>query len=132
MTTSDPISDMLVRIRNAGRVLHPTLRMPHSRIKVDIASVLKREGYIEDYSVEEHDSNKKSIGINLKYKDKRHVIDGMKRISRPSCRVYVGADEIPRVLAGLGIVIMTTPAGVITGKEAKKLHVGGELLCTIW
>jgi len=132
MSMSDTIADMLTRIRNAGNVQHPRVSMPSSEFKTSIARVLREEGYISDYQVDDFGDNKKELQIGLKYKKNVHVIEGIKRISHPSLRVYVGAPEIPRVLGGLGIVIMTTPNGVMTGKKAKKQNVGGEVLCYVW
>ena len=132
MNISDTIADMLTRIRNAGNVHHPRVSMPASGSKTSIARVLREEGYISDYQVDDLGDNKKELQIGLKYKNNTHVIEGIKRISHPSLRVYVGAAEIPRVLGGLGIAIMTTPKGIMTGKKAKKQNVGGEVLCYVW
>ncbi len=132
MNMSDPIADMLTRIRNAGKVMHPEVSLPSSRLKNAIVDVLKKEGYIADYTIEDDGNNKKRLKINLKYKNNTHVIEGLKRISLPSLRVYVSAKEIPRVLGGLGIVIMTTPNGVMNGKQAEKESLGGEVLCYVW
>jgi len=132
MSMSDPIADMLTRIRNAGKVQHPSVVMPASKMKTAVAGVLKDEGYILDYSVNDQKNNKKELKIDLKYKNKVHVIEGIERVSRSSLRKYVNAKEIPRVLGGLGIVIMTTPNGVISGKQAKKNNTGGEVLCYVW
>lgn len=127
---SDPISDMLTRLRNAGRALQPAVELPHSRIKESIAKILRREGYIADVAV---DGNAvKKIKIRLKYRGKKSVIEGLKRVSRPGLRRYVGAAEIPRVLGGLGIAVVSTSEGVMTGSEAKKKNLGGELLCYVW
>ena len=132
MSSSDPISDMLTSIRNAGRVQHSKISVQNSQIKEGIAAVLKREGYISEYRVEDMSDNKKTLHINLKYYDEAHVIAGIQRVSRPSRRVYVGAKEVPRVLGGLGIVVMSTPTGVSTGTEAIKRNNGGEILCKVW
>jgi small subunit ribosomal protein S8 len=127
---SDPISDMLTRIRNAGRALLPAVELPHSRMKESVAKILKTEGYVADVAVE---GNKiKKLKIRLKYQGKKGVIEGLKRVSRPGLRRYVGATEIPRVLNGMGISIISTPEGVMTGAEAKKKNLGGELLCQVW
>ena len=127
---SDPISDMLTRIRNAGRALLPAVELPHSRMKESVAKILKGEGYVGDVAVE---GNKiKKLKIRLKYQGKKGVIEGLKRVSRPGLRRYVGATEIPRVLNGMGISIISTPEGVMTGAEAKKKNLGGELLCQVW
>jgi small subunit ribosomal protein S8 len=127
---SDPISDMLTRLRNAGKALRPVVELPHSRMKESVARVLKREGYVADVSV---DGGKlKQIKIHLKYQGKKSVIEGLKRVSRPGLRRYVGATEIPRVLGGLGVAVLSTSEGVMTGMEAKKKNLGGELLCYVW
>ena len=127
---SDPISDMLTRIRNAGRALLPAVELPHSRMKESVAKILKSEGYVGDVAVE---GNKiKKLKIRLKYQGKKGVIEGLKRVSRPGLRRYVGSTEIPRVLSGMGISIISTPEGVMTGAQAKKKNLGGELLCNIW
>jgi small subunit ribosomal protein S8 len=127
---SDPISDMLTRIRNGGRALLPAVQMPHSRIKESVAKILKTEGYVADVSVE--GEAKKTIKIRLKYNGKKNVIEGLKRISKPGLRKYVGSTEIPRVLGGLGVAIVSTSEGLMTGTQAKKKNLGGELLCYIW
>jgi small subunit ribosomal protein S8 len=127
---SDPISDMLTRIRNAGRALLPAVELPHSRMKESVAKILKTEGYVADVAVE---GNKiKKLKIRLKYQGKKGVIEGLKRVSRPGLRRYVGATEIPRVLSGMGVSILSTPEGVMTGALAKKKNLGGELLCYVW
>jgi small subunit ribosomal protein S8 len=127
----DPISDMLTRIRNAGRALLPTVEVPHSRIKQDIAQILKREGYVADVVVDGK-VPKKTIKLRLKYEGKKNVIEGLKRVSSPGLRRYVGSTEIPRVLGGLGVSVVSTSEGVMTGTQAKKKNIGGELLCYIW
>jgi len=127
---SDPISDMLTRIRNGGRALLPAVQMPHSRIKESVAKILKTEGYVADVAVE--GETKKTIKIRLKYNGKKNVIEGLKRISKPGLRKYVGSTEIPRVLNGLGVAIVSTSEGLMTGAQAKKKNLGGELLCYIW
>ena len=132
MNISDPISDMLTRIRNASRETHPDVQIPCSKLKLEIAGVLKEEGYISDYEVENREDGKKTLRLGLKYLEKKPVISGLKRTSLPSRRVYIGSKKIPQVLGGLGIVIMSTPIGVITGKKARKNNVGGEVLCKIW
>src|SRR5579884_3984793 len=132
MTTSDPIADMLTRIRNALSARHPKVDVPASRLKMDIARILKDEGYITNFKMAE-DGSRKSIRIYLKYTPGNvPVISHIERVSRPGCRVYVGSREVPRVLGGLGINIITTPRGVMTGASAKKENVGGELLCQVW
>ena len=127
---TDPISDMLTRIRNAHLALLPTVELPHSRIKADIAHILKKEGYLADCSVE--GKPLKTLKLKLKYNGKKGVIDGIKRISTPGLRRYVGAKEIPRVRNGLGISIVSTPEGVMSGQDARKKNLGGELLCYVW
>jgi len=131
---SDPIADMLTRIRNANARYHPEVSLPSSRIKEEIARILKEEGFIEDYKVEE-DGVKRTLTLKLKYKGKRQkerVIRGLERVSRPSRRIYVGVDEIPQVMGGLGITILSTSQGIMTGHEARKRRIGGEVLCNVW
>ena len=133
MTMSDPIADMLTRIRNANTAKHDTVDVPASKMKIAIADILLKEGYIAKYDlVEEGKFN--TIHITLKYGvDKNEkVISGIKRISKPGLRIYAGKDELPRVLGGLGTAIISTNNGVITDKEARRLGVGGEVLCYIW
>ena len=127
---SDPIADMLTRIRNAGKALLPAVELPHSRMKESVAKILRSEGYVSDVAVE--GDAKKKLKIRLKYQGKKNVIEGLKRVSRPGLRRYVGSTEIPRVLSGMGISIISTPEGVMTGAQAKKKNLGGELLCNIW
>ena len=133
MMTSDPIADMLTRIRNTNTAKHDTVDIPASKIKVAIAGILLDEGYITKYDIIE-DDNFKTIRITLKYgADKNEkIITGLKRISKPGLRVYAGKDELPRVLGGLGIAILSTNQGIITDKEARKLQVGGEVLAFVW
>ena len=133
MTMSDPIADMLTRIRNANTAKHDTVDVPASKMKIAIADILVDEGYITKYDLVE-DGNFKTIRITLKYgADKNEkVISGLKRISKPGLRVYAGKDELPRVLGGLGVAIISTNKGVITDKEARKANVGGEVLCFVW
>jgi small subunit ribosomal protein S8 len=127
---SDPISDMLTRIRNGGRALLPVIVLPHSRIKEGVAKILKSEGYVSEVSVE--GDTKKQIKIRLKYEGKKSVIEGLKRVSTPGLRKYVGATEIPRVRGGLGVAIVSTSEGLLTDTQARKKNLGGELLCHIW
>jgi small subunit ribosomal protein S8 len=130
--TSDPIADMLTRVRNALAARHPKVDVPASKLKTEIARIMKEEGYITNYKVAEEGA-KKTIKIYLKYgADNRPVISEIERVSRPGCRVYVGQQNIPRVLGGLGINILTTPRGVMTGRTAHREKVGGEILCRIW
>ena len=133
MTMSDPIADMLTRIRNANTAKHDTVDIPASKMKVAIADILLKEGYIAKYDVVEKD-NFKVIRVTLKYgADKSEkIITGLKRISKPGLRIYVGRDELPRVLGGLGVAIISTNAGVITDREARKQQVGGEVLAFVW
>lgn len=131
MSWSDPIADMLTRIRNAQRAGHETVSMPFSRLKGELAQVLKREGFISDYAVES--GNPKILNLNLKYTEEREpVIRGLKRESRPGLRQYVVADKVPRVLGGQGIAVLSTSSGILTDREARGKKVGGELLCSIW
>jgi small subunit ribosomal protein S8 len=127
---TDPISDMLTRIRNAGRALLPNVEMPYSRIKENIATILKKEGYIAAVAVE--GKTIKTIKLQLKYQGKKNVIEGLRRISKPGLRHYVGAAKIPRVLGGMGVAVVSTPEGVMTGAEAHKKNLGGEVLCHVW
>jgi small subunit ribosomal protein S8 len=129
---NDPIADMLTRVRNAMRARHPKVDVPASKVKAEIARILKEEGYILNFKVAE-EGPKKTIKIYLKYgTDNAPVISEIDRVSRPGCRVYVGHGEIPRVLGGMGINILTTPRGVMTGRDAHRERVGGEILCRIW
>jgi small subunit ribosomal protein S8 len=128
----DPISDMLTRIRNAGRAQQPAVEVPHSKIKESIANVLKQEGYVSAVEVGAPVKSRKSIKLQLKYQGKKTVLEGLRRISSPGRRVYVGATEIPRVRGGLGVAVVSTPEGVMSGVEAKKKNLGGELLCFVW
>src|ERR1044071_1932555 len=127
----DPISDMLTRIRNAQRALLPVVEVPHSKMKESIAQILKKEGYVADVAVDGK-TVKKTIKLRLKYQGKKSVIEGLRRVSRPGLRQYVGATEIPRVLGGLGVAVVSTPEGVMTGTQARKKNLGGELLCFVW
>ena len=130
--TSDPIADMLTRVRNAMAARHPKVDVPASKLKTEIARILKEEGYILNFKVAE-EGPKRTIKIYLKYgSDNRPVISEIERVSRPGCRVYVRRTEIPRVLGGMGINILTTPRGVMTGRQARKQGLGGELLCEVW
>ncbi|MDO4327309.1 MAG: 30S ribosomal protein S8 [bacterium] len=133
MTMTDPIADMLTRIRNANAAKHDTVDVPSSKMKLAIADILLKEGYIKKYDIVE-DGVFKTIHITLKYgKDKNEkIISGIKRISKPGLRVYASSEELPKVLGGLGIAIISTNNGVITDKEARKLGVGGEVLAFVW
>lgn len=135
MSMSDPIADMLTRIRNATMREHKIVSMPHSKTKESVAKVLMDEGYIEEYQI--LPSNPQPVlRLKLKYlgdrRDRRSVIGGIKRVSKPGRRVYVGKGEIPWILSGLGIAVMTTSKGVMTGQEARRLGVGGEVICKVW
>ena len=127
---SDPISDLLTRIRNGGRALLPAIELPHSRIKESVAKILKTEGYVTEVTVA--GETKKTIKIRLKYNGKKSVIEGLKRVSKPGLRKYVGSTEIPRVRGGLGVAIVSTSEGLLTDAQARKKNLGGELLCYIW
>jgi small subunit ribosomal protein S8 len=127
---TDTISDMLTRIRNASRVLLPTVEVPHSRMKESIAQILKHEGYVAEVSVA--GKVPKTIKLKLKYEGKRSVIEGLRRISSPGLRRYVGSTDIPRVRNGLGISVLSTSQGVMTGTQARKSNLGGELICYVW
>lgn len=132
MTHTDPIADMLTRIRNAIAAEKKEVAIPLSKIKLEISKVFKQEGYITDFKVERKEFPAR-ITIDLKYTDKKNnVIEGLKRISKPGRRVYVDVDEIPKVLGGLGVSVVSTSKGILTGKECKKKNVGGEILLHIW
>ena len=133
MTMSDPIADMLTRIRNANTAKHDTVDVPSSKMKLAIADILLKEGFIKKYDIVE-DGNFKTIRIELKYgKDKNErIISGIKRISKPGLRIYANKEDMPKVLGGLGVAILSTNQGIITDKEARKLQVGGEVLAFIW
>ncbi|MDD3413354.1 MAG: 30S ribosomal protein S8 [Lachnospiraceae bacterium] len=133
MTMSDPIADMLTRIRNANTAKHDTVDIPSSKMKIAIADILFNEGYIKKYEIIE-DGNFKTIRVTLKYGEDKNqkIISGIKRISKPGLRVYAGKEELPKVLGGLGIAILSTNSGVITDKQARKLQIGGEVLAFVW
>ena len=133
MTMSDPIADMLTRIRNANTAKHDTVDVPSSKMKLAIADILLEEGYIKKYDLID-EGNFKTMRITLKYGTDRNekIISGLKRISKPGLRIYAGKDELPRVLGGLGIAIISTNQGVVTDKKARELQVGGEVLAYIW
>lgn len=136
ITTSDPIADMLTRIRNALMVKHATVAMPASKIKMAIAKILKDEGYIDDYKMVTDENMHRSLVIQLKYqgdlKHQRSVITNLTRVSKPGRRIYSAAKDIPWVRSGMGIAILSTPKGVITGQQARRLNVGGEVICYVW
>jgi len=127
---NDPISDMLCRIRNANQALLPAVEIPHSKMKESIAGIFKREGYIAEFSVE--GKLPKIMNLKLKYQGKKSVIEGLRRISTPGLRRYVGSTEIPRVRGGLGVAVVSTSEGVMTGTQARKKNIGGELICYVW
>ena len=132
MRLTDPVADMLTRIRNAIRSRHQKVDIPTSKLKSEIARILKEEGFIANFKPTEEEGHK-VLRIYLKYgQDNNAAIANLQRISRPGCRVYVGRNEIPRVLGGLGINILTTPKGVMTGRQARKQGLGGEILCEVW
>jgi len=134
MSMTDPIADMLTRIRNANIAMHDEVSMPSSKLKVALADVLKSEGYITDYAAEDNTNGQgKILTINMKYSDERErVISGIKRVSKPGLRVYLKKDSIPRVLGGLGVVILSTSKGLVTDRAARKERIGGEVLCYVW
>jgi small subunit ribosomal protein S8 len=132
MSMSDPIADLLTRIRNAVQAGHPSVDIPAARLKVELCRVLKEEGFIEDYSLDE-ETTPGTLRVSLKYMpDRTAVLQGLRRVSRPSLRVYVGSTEIKPVRSGLGISILSTSRGLLTGKKARQAKIGGELLCEIW
>jgi len=136
MTITDPIADMLSRIRNGLMAGHAVVIMPASRIKGSLAQILKDEGYIDKFDVVSEEGKFTVLRVHLKYvgerRERRPVIAGLERVSRPGRRVYAGRNEIPRVLSGLGVTILSTPKGVMTGARARKLGVGGEVICKVW
>jgi small subunit ribosomal protein S8 len=127
---NDPISDLLTRIRNANRALLPAVELPHSKIKESIVGILKREGYISDFTVE--GKLPKTINVKLKYQGKKSIIEGLRRVSTPGLRRYVGATKIPRVRGGLGVAVVSTSEGLMTDVQARKKNIGGELICYVW
>ena len=134
MSMTDPIADMLTRIRNANMVGADFARVPSSRVKIAIAKILKDEGFIKDYEILKGDTlSQRFIRIDLKYtSDKEPILKGLKRVSKPGLRVYAGKGDVPRIYGGLGIAILTTPQGIVTGKQAWRMGVGGEVLCYVW
>ena len=132
MSLTDPVADFLTRVRNAIRARHPKVDVPASKLKLELARILKEEGYISNFKATE-ENGQKLLRVYLKYANGNEAaISNLNRISKPGCRVYVGRTEIPRVLGGLGINILTTPKGVMTGRDARKSGVGGEILCEVW
>ncbi|MBK9342162.1 MAG: 30S ribosomal protein S8 [Dehalococcoidia bacterium] len=134
MSLSDPIADMLTRIRNASSARHDSMLMPASKIKIAIANVLKEEGFIKDFSVaSEEGKPQPNLKVDLSYGGRKQpVLNGLKRVSKPGLRVYVQRREIPRVYGGLGMAILSTPKGVMSGQEARRNEVGGEVICYVW
>jgi small subunit ribosomal protein S8 len=134
VTMTDPIADMLTRVRNANTAFHDDVRMPSSKLKEALARILEREGYIEGYSVEDDPTKPgKRLTIKMKYtQDRQRTISGLRRVSRPGLRVYTKADAVPRVLGGLGIAVLSTNQGLMTDREARERRVGGEVLCQVW
>ena len=129
---TDPIADMLTRIRNAAQAMHDTVEMPASKQKIAIARLLEQEGYIVGYSVDDAQVGR-TMTLRLKYdRDRRQVISGLRRVSRPGKRVYVDRESIPRVLGGMGVAVISTSQGLLTGQEARRRGVGGEVLCEVW
>jgi Ribosomal protein S8 len=134
MVMTDPIADMLTRVRNANQMRHATVNVPASKIKKSIAEILKAEGYIKNVEMTKDKNDKDELKLTLKYDNEtnQRVITGLKRISKPGLRVYVKAEEMPRVLSGLGIAIVSTSQGIITDKKARQLSIGGEVLAYVW
>jgi small subunit ribosomal protein S8 len=130
-TVTDPIADFLARVRNGARAQRPEVLIPYSKIKAEIARILKEEGYISDYSVDTSSAHPQ-IKLTNKLVDRSSAIAGLRRVSRPGLRRYVGADEIPRVLGGMGLAILSTSRGIVSGREARKQKIGGELLAYVW
>ncbi|MBL9126839.1 MAG: 30S ribosomal protein S8 [Verrucomicrobiales bacterium] len=127
---SDPISDLLCRLRNAARAQHPEVLIPHSRLKESLARVLQREGYLSEVAVE--GTTKKQIRLKLRYAGRKSVLEGLRRLSSPGRRVYARSTEIPKVRGGLGVVVLSTSSGIVTDREARQRKLGGELLCSVW
>ena len=134
MTMTDPIADMLTRVRNANVAMHDEVRMPSSKKKEALAAILKKEGYIEDFAVADNgDRPGSSLTVTMKYSPERaRTISGLRRVSKPGLRVYKPAQEVPRVLGGLGVAVVSTSQGLMTDREARKRNVGGEVLCFVW
>ena len=134
MTMTDPIADMLTRLRNANTAMHDDVSMPSSKVKEALAGLLKKEGYIDDFSVADNtDRPGRTLTVIMKYSPERaRIISGIKRVSKPGLRVYTKSDNIPRVLGGLGVAVVSTSQGLMTDREARKRKVGGEILCYVW
>lgn len=131
MTITDPIADMLTRIRNAQMARHESVEFPASRIKLDILRILKDEGYIKDFRVR-REGARRVVKVWLKYIDQKPMLSGLKRVSKPGRRIYVGKDEIPKVLDGVGVAVLSTSQGVLPDRQARQRGVGGEVLCFVW
>lgn len=132
MKTTDPIADMLTRVRNASQAKHPTVEVPFSKMKLALAKIMEQEGYISGHDIRE-DGLRKYLRLQLKYDSERQpVVNGLRRVSRPGLRVYAGIHDIPRVLGGMGTVVVSTNRGIMTGREARRRRLGGELLAEIW
>jgi small subunit ribosomal protein S8 len=133
MGTTDTIADMLTRVRNALRARHASVEMPSSTMRVEIAKILKEEGYIENFKVLDRPRNMRRLALQLKLgSGDKSILSGLERVSRPSCRVYVGKDDIPVILGGIGVAIISTSRGIMTGEEARRRRLGGEVLCRVW
>ncbi len=134
MTMTDPLADMLTRIRNANTAMHDTVRMPSSKVKEALAAILQREGYIEGFAVQDDPGRPgRVLEITMKYaSDRSRTISGIRRISKPGLRVYTKADRLPRVLGGLGVAVLSTSQGLMTDREARQRRMGGEILCYVW
>ena len=134
MTMTDPIADMLTRIRNANTAMHDQVRMPSSKLKESLAAILQAEGYIDGYNVKDSVGRPgRTLEIRMKYSpDRSRTISGLRRVSKPGLRVYTAADKLPRVLGGLGVAVLSTSQGLMTDREARKRRVGGEILCYVW
>ncbi|QGG93876.1 30S ribosomal protein S8 [Actinomarinicola tropica] len=134
MTMTDPIADMLTRLRNANTAMHDDVSMPSSKVKEALAELLKKEGYIEDFEATDNtDRPGRTLTVTMKYSPERaRIISGIKRVSKPGLRVYTKSDRIPRVLGGLGVAVVSTSQGLMTDREARQRHVGGEILCFVW
>ena len=132
MSITDPLADLLTRIRNGQSANKPTVSMPSSKLKVSVCRVLKQEGYIEDYAVKESENNKSVLDVSLKYYQGQPVIESIQRVSKPGRRVYVPKTRIPRVMGGLGCSVVSTSRGLLTDREARESGLGGELVCQVW
>lgn len=134
MSMTDPIADMLTRIRNANTAMHDSVRMPSSKLKENVATILRKEGFIEDFTIEDDNTRPgRTLVVTLKYSpERRRTISGIRRVSKPGLRVYAKYGKLPRVLGGLGVAILSTSQGLMTDREAHQKHVGGEVLCYVW